>query len=156
MVYVFDTNSMRVLGNYYPGQFPTFWQLFDDGVSAGLVVSVREVRNELEDQITKDWYLKWIAAHRTMFLVPGTDETEFVSEIFTVAHFHTLVGETQRLRGQPVADPFVIACAKVRDGTVVTEEGMKPNAAKIPNVCAHFGIPCTNVEGFLSENGWQF
>ena len=106
MVYVFDTNSMRVLGNYYPARFPTFWQLFDDAVATGLVVSVREVRNELEDQVTKDWYLNWIAGHREMFLIPGPDETDFVGEIFRVAHFHALVGETQRLRGQPVADPF--------------------------------------------------
>jgi len=55
-----------------------------------------------------------------------------------------------------VADPFLIACAKVRGGTVVTEEGNKPNAAKIPNICGHFRVPCTNVEGFLTASGWRF
>ena len=44
----------------------------------------------------------------------------------------------------------------VRSGTVVTLERAKPNAAKIPNVCAHFGVPCLDFEGFLHENGWSF
>jgi len=52
-----------------------------------------------------------------------------------------LVTETQRLKGQPVADPFVIASAKVRGGAVVTEELKREHAAKIPNVCQHFDVP---------------
>jgi hypothetical protein len=32
----------------------------------------------------------------------------------------------------------------------------EPNGAKIPNVCAHFGIACTNFEGFLKAKGWSF
>jgi hypothetical protein len=46
-----------------------------------------------------------------------------------------------------------IASARVRGGCVVTEEANKPNAAKIPNVCEHFGIHWTNVEGFWKQNG---
>ena len=156
MIYVFDTNSVRVLGNYYPDRFPSFWRRFEKAVGQGMVVSVREVYNELENLITKHWFFDWIKRHRSMFLIPGADETEFVRRIFEVPHFQVLVGETQRLKGQPVADPFVIACAHVRSGTVITEEVKKPNAAKIPNVCEHFGVPCADVEGFLAENGWQF
>ena len=51
MAYVFDTNSFRVLGNYYPDQFPTFWERFDRAVTDGKIVSVREVRRELEAQV---------------------------------------------------------------------------------------------------------
>jgi hypothetical protein len=73
-----------------------------------------------------------------------------------VRHFEYLVGQEQRLTGAYVADPFVIASAKVRKACVVTEEQKKPNAAKIPNVCAHFGIECTNLEGFMKREGWSF
>ena len=100
--------------------------------------------------------MDWVNDHKEMFLVPGPQETTFVATIFQVPHFQMLVTETQRLRGQPVADPFVIACASVREGTVVTEESRKPNSARIPNVCDHFGVSCTNVEGFLAQNNWQF
>lgn len=156
MLYVFDTNSLRVLGNYYPERFPTFWKRFNEAVSDGRVVSVREVLNELEKQAVSPWLLKWVQENRKSFLLPDFAETEFVTQIFRVPHFQTLIGEMQRLRGYPVADPFVVACAKVRDGCVVTEEASKPNAARIPNVCDYFGVRCTNMEGFLSEIGWEF
>ena len=81
---------------------------------------------------------------------------QFVGEIFSVPHFHALVKEKSLLDGHPCADPFVIARAKVIDGCVVAEERQKPNAAKIPNVCEHFGIDCTNLQGFMQREGWTF
>jgi hypothetical protein len=79
-----------------------------------------------------------------------------VREIFSVHHFQQLVSKKSLLKGTPVADPFVIAAAKIRHGCVVTEETMKENAARIPNVCDRFSIPCLNVEGFLREKQWRF
>ena len=60
------------------------------------------------------------------------------------------------LRGTPVADPFVIACAANNHGTVVTEEDLKDHAARIPNVCYHFKIPCINLKEFMKLQDWQF
>ncbi|HEU4454520.1 MAG TPA: DUF4411 family protein [Longimicrobium sp.] len=141
MLYVFDTNSIRVLGNYYPERFPSFWQRFEELVADSSVVSVREVLNELHRQSVAQWLQNWVDEHRDIFLTPGAEETEFVREIFGIPHFRNLIGEMQRLRGYPVADPFIIACAKFRNGCVVTEEGFKQH---------------TNMEGFLSRSGWQF
>jgi hypothetical protein len=120
------------------------------------VLSVREVFNELQFQISEEWYLHWLGAHKSMFVVPSAEEATFVGQIFTVSHFRALVGVKQRLKGQPVADPFLIACAHVRGGIVVSEEQERPNAAKVPNVCRHFRVPCTNVAGFLESRGWAF
>lgn len=156
MLYVFDTNSLRVLSNYYPARFPTFWQQFDAAVAAKEIASVREVFKELEVQLPDTWFLDWCKRHKGLFTPASPAETAFVAKIFAVRHFQALVGEKQRLRGSPVADPFIIACAAVANGTVVTEETLPPNGAKIPNVCKHFGVKCTNVEGFLEEMAWQF
>ncbi|WP_264840739.1 DUF4411 family protein [Burkholderia cenocepacia] len=30
------------------------------------------------------------------------------------------------------------------------------HAAKIPNVCAHFEIPCIDLEEFMHQQDWQF
>lgn len=70
MLYVFDTNSIRVLGNYYPERFPTFWRRFDEAVHEGRVVSVHEVLNELEKQSVAPWLLQWVRVHRNSFLLP--------------------------------------------------------------------------------------
>lgn len=156
MQYVFDTNSFRVLENYYPERFPSFWINFNEVVDAGTVISVREVYNEVENQVRPTWLREWVKQRRAIFLTPGSTETEFVADIFQVPHFHSLVRASQVLQGGTVADPFIIACAKITGGCVVTEEAVRPNAAKIPNVCDHFGVERTSMEGFLDRMGWEF
>jgi hypothetical protein len=154
--YVIDTSSFRVFGNYYPDSFPTFWEHVEELVQHELLVSCSEVRKELEIQSASDHLNDWVAAHPMVFPDPSEPELAFVARIFTVPHFRQLIGEKQRLRGLPVADPFLVAKGGVENCCVVTEEGMKPNAAKIPNVCEHFGVRYMDVRGFLGELGWRF
>jgi hypothetical protein len=156
MVYVLDTNSLRILQNYYPDRFPSFWTKFDDLVLDGQVVSPREVSKELELQFRKEWFRDWVSRNKSLFVVPGPDETQMVAQILAIPHFQTIVGRKQILKGSPVADPWIVACAYVREGTVVTEEVNTPNAARIPNVCEHFGVPFMNLESFMDELGWTF
>lgn len=156
MVYILDTCSFIVLGHYFPERFPSLWQRLGELVSDGRLVSVREVRRELSTQATKPHLIDWIGANRTIFLVPSTEESEFVQAIFSTAHFRQLVRRKSILTGSPVADPFVIASAKVRNGCVVTEETDTANAVRIPSICRHFGIRCTNLEGMMEREGWRF
>lgn len=156
MTYVFDTNSFAVLKNFYPAIFPSFWDALADMVELGKLVSVEEVYNECARRIDSEHLSEWIETHKGLFLPPSEDEMAFVAKIFAVPHFQQLVGNDVLLRGGFVADPWVIARAAVLGGCVVTEEKLKPNAAKIPNVCEHFGVRWTNVEGFLRDNGWQY
>jgi hypothetical protein len=73
-----------------------------------------------------------------------------------------LIEKRKILDGGPVADPFVIAKAKVENLTVVATEGFKPdgsakpNAPKIPNICNYFKIKCLNLEGFMDNEKWRF
>lgn len=155
--YVFDTNVISGLKSYFPKSFPSLWERLDGLVANGSVLSVREVKRELEEaSALPDWLETWVKQNSHIFLTPGPAETRFVAAIFAVPHFQTLVENKAILRGTPSADPFVIAAAQVRAGTVVTLERGKPNAAKIPNVCAHFGVRCLDFEGFMHDNGWSF
>lgn len=164
MIYVFDTNSLSILKDYYPGQFVRFWADMNKAVESGTIVSVPEVKRELDVRFAKKknkkndhhWLKLWYDSHPVFFRRPGPEETLFVAEIFKVAHFESLVSTESRLKGSPVADPFVIAAAKVLDGCVVTEEKWKPKSAKIPNVCEHFGIQVITLEGFLSQMDWSY
>ncbi|WP_250482195.1 PIN domain-containing protein [Caballeronia sp. GACF5] len=165
MTYVFDTSSIRSLQHFYPRVFQSIWDGLEALASQKQLISTREVLNELERQAVSEDVVGWVKDHRAMFLTPNAEELRFVATIFQVKHFQALIGQQQRLKGTPVADPFVIACAKVHGATVVTEEGWmrpsaslkpKPNAAKIPNVCAHFGIPCVDLEEFMHQQDWKF
>lgn len=165
MSYVFDTSSIRSLQHFYPRVFKSIWDGLDDLVARQELLSTREVFNELERQAVSEEVLKWVRANKALFTTPTGPELQFVAEIFRIKHFQGLIGAQQRLKGTPVADPFVIACARINGATVVTEEGwqrggkplmLKPNAAKIPNVCAHFKIPCIDLEEFMHQQGWAF
>ena len=156
MIYVFDTSSFKVLKNFYPSRFPSLWKGIAELVTTQRMISVREVKNELESYYESDFIQDWANTNKHIFLVPTNEELGFVGKIFSVAHFQTLIGQKNILKGTPVADPFVIAAAKVRNGCVVTEEIKKEHAAKIPNVCEHFEIECTNLEGLMQKEGWKF
>jgi hypothetical protein len=154
--YLVDTNSFRVLGNYYPETFPSFWEQMEELVTAGRLLSVREVQKELQVQNTSEHLATWVEAHDHLFLPPVQAEMNYVAEIFKIHHFRQLIGEKQRLRGLPVADPWLVARAGVNDCTVVTKEAPKPHAAKIPNVCEHFKAPHCTVQGLLRGEGWKY
>ena len=156
MIYVFDTSSIRSLQHFYPSVFKTIWDGLDSLVLQQNLISTREVWNELGRQNVSTDVLAWAKQNKPIFTTPNAAELQFVAQIFQIKHFQNLIGEQQRLKGTPVADPFVIACAKIKGGAVVTEEKLKPNAAKIPNVCAHFDVPCIDLEKFMQQQGWAF
>ena len=158
MIYVFDTSSLSKLKHFFPGVFKSVWAGLDALVQSGDLISTREVWNEIERGDVDPHTNKWLKDRKQIFTTPTSDEQRFVARIFQIPHFQSLIGEKHRLTGTPVADPFVIACAKVRKGTVVTEERLKPHAAKIPNVCEHpsVNVPCIDLEKFMQKQGWSF
>ncbi|MGH7553951.1 MAG: PIN domain-containing protein [Longimicrobiales bacterium] len=156
MIYVFDTSSFIVLENFYPDTFPTFWEHVETLVESGRLISVSEVYKEIQTKVAAHHLIAWSDGHKHIFQPPTTQEMAAVADIFAIAHFQQLISEKQRVKGSPVADPWVIARARVLNGCVVTEETLKPNAAKIPNVCEHFTVDCTNLKGALAREQWRY
>ncbi len=156
-MYVFDNSSLRVIcESYYPARFPSLWEKFDKLVSEGRVTSVREVYKEIERWNPSRRLVQWAADHKNLFPTSSPEELRFVNQIFSIKHFQGLIERKNILEGAPAADPFVIARAKVIRGIVVTQEQLKEHAAKIPNVCAYFGIDYTDLEGFMEREKWEF
>ncbi len=153
MIYVFDTSSLRSLQHFYPRVFKTIWNGLDELVAQRDLISTREVFNELERQAVSEAVLQWAKNNKSLFSTPAANELQFVSEIFKIPHFQGLIGAQQRLKGMPVADPFVTEEGWQRSGKRLE---LKPNAAKIPNVCNHFNIPCIDLEEFMHLQGWTF
>ena len=166
--YVMDTDSLRALRHYYPDRIPSFWKFFDPYVAKGEVVSVRESLRELQRQFRPEhWLRQWAQKHSERLFFPlESDESDFPSDILSVPHFQALVKQKSIKLGRPAADPFIIARARYIkklgfDAAVITEEKRAQHAqergiqaAKIPNVCDHFGIKSMNFRGFLEEQNW--
>jgi hypothetical protein len=155
-MYVFDTSPLSTLfKNYYRGRFPSLWDRFDGLIADNRIVSTREVMRECVDgpvETLRDWTVD----HQDFFQVPTAPEGAFVGQIYGVQHFQQNIEQRKLLRGGRNADPFVIARASIDGRAVVTMEEFKPNSAKIPNICDHFGIDCLSLEEFMEREGWQF
>jgi hypothetical protein len=156
MTYVFDTGAFIILKNFYPTTFTTLWSRIDTLAGNGTITSVREVFNELHNYNDVDFIQDWAKQHKAIFAKPTNDELLVVQQILSISHFQALLSNKQILKGTPVADPFVIAAAKLKAATVVTQEVFKPNSAKVPNVCQHFGVVSINLESFMAQQGWAF
>jgi len=156
MKYVFDSGPLiDLFRHYYPERFPSLWEKFHALVSNGKIISVKEVYNEIDSR--EDALANWAKDQKDKFFSPSTvEELRFVTEIFKVRHFQAMIRNKERLQGKPVADPFVIARAKIYNCTVVTREIFKDNSAQMPNVCKRFSIACISLEEFMRQENWSF
>ena len=157
-MYVFDTNILITIFNfYYISTFPSFWENFNEYIENEKIISVRDVLMEIDayHNVTSDLVI-WANQHKNIFYQPNELEMIFVSDIFSITHFQNNIPKESQLVGRPVADPFVIAKAKVNDGYVVTNEEYKKNGAKIPNICDYFKVNCINLNKFMELENWKF
>lgn len=161
-MYVFDTNALQALFKLSTKVFQSLWEEFDSLASSGQIISVKEVYKEIENGGEKWPLFQWAKQNKGIFQTATKDEALFVKEIFKVSHFQKLPRKQFLMDNKPIADPFIIAKAKVLGGTVITLEGfepdgsIKPNAPKIPNICQHFKIECLDLNGFMEKEDWQF
>lgn len=155
-VYVLDTNVFISLGLYYPKRFPTIWERVNSLADEGGIVSVREVRKELETQCSSEHILEWIEDYRHIFQIPNNTECEIVASIFKKTQYQGFVKKNNILKGLPVADPFIIAAAKARNFFVVTQESNKSKGARIPTACKDFGVNCIDLENLLERENLKY
>jgi predicted nucleic acid-binding protein len=155
-MYVVDTNVFISLGLYYPKRFPTIWNRISSLADSGKLLSVREVRREIETNCSSEHVLNWVDQYRHIFKIPTNEECRIVSEIFQKAQYIGFVKRSNILKGMPVADPFIIAAAKLRNFYVVTQESNKPKGARIPTACKDFGVGCIDLERFLEREKLEY
>jgi hypothetical protein len=154
---VFDTNSLsNVLNHYYRDRFPSFWERFDEIVGGKRLISVREARLELKGKFDDPTIDRLRVHNNGFFEEPAVEELTFITRIYTIPHFRQNLDKKKLLQGGYFADPFIIAKARIKEATVVTEEDCPENGARIPNICGHFNIGCETLEGFLIRENWKF
>ena len=152
-MYIFDTNVFGSLAFYYPKRFPTIWKRIDELAECGILRSVREVQREIESNCPSEHIEAWVRSHHNVFMTPNDDEGRIVAGIFRKEQYRALVKRENILKGLPVADPFVVAAAKIHGARVVTQESLKIGGARIPTLCRELNVECMGLEGFLeSEN----
>jgi hypothetical protein len=155
-MYVFDTNVFRALEILTPKTFPTIWKRVDDLVLQDKLWSVKEVRRELNNNSPSEHIADWVRNNSHIFKKPNDKELYVVSEIFKLPQYLGLVKRANLLKGLPVADPFIVASAKVKGAFVVTQENHVKNGARIPNVCEDFKVGCIKLEEFFEREKLKY
>lgn len=148
--YCVDTSSLIAAWNErYPlKNVPLFWSHLSALIAEGRLVSPREVREEVTKK--EDGLGRWLKAQNGLFVDLEEDIQLAVREILLEFPFLT-----KEISGRTKADPFVIALARARGLTVVTEEGPgNERRPRIPLVCQHYGVPCINILGVIQGEDW--
>jgi len=157
MKYVFDTNVLSVIFKYYYiSSHHSFWIKFNDLKNKKDLISVREVKKEIEEFRSGDNLEEWVSKNTDFFEIPTAAELSFITKIYRISHFQQNMEKKKRLKGGAFADPFIIAKAKINNAIIVTQEKYKENSAKIPNICKEFNIKYVDLEGFLNLEKLQF
>lgn len=153
MSYSVDTSALLEAWRrqYPPDVFPKLWENLSELISLGELVATEEVKLELERK--DDEVLAWAKAQEGLFVPLDEPIQEAVTEIL---RDHKKLIDTRR--GRSGADPFVIALAKTRGLTVVTDEHPTGSATRphIPDVCRALGIPYLNMLDLIRKHGWTF
>jgi hypothetical protein len=162
--YVIDSNVfIEAKKRYYAfGICPGFWDSLLWHHAAGTVWSVDRVRTELIAQT--DELATWVKETVPKDAFCSTNDQAVVTaygEAVTWVHdqhFYLPRAETE-FSAVNAADPWVIAYAKAKDMTLVTDELLNPARTKrvpIPNVCVGLHVPYMNSFQMLAALGAEF
>lgn len=155
MKYSIDTSGF-VRGwryDYPPDIFPVVWDSIDDLINDGTLIACEDVLTELKTG--GDDLYDWVRARRKMFIPLDAAIQEAVADVLAI-HPDWVPPD----RSRNMADPFVVAVAKVHGCTVVSGEvwtnSPKPENVRIPNVCSSFGIKHITFLDLMREQRWVF
>ncbi|MGI8952714.1 MAG: DUF4411 family protein [Chitinophagaceae bacterium] len=127
--YVIDSSALFDLKRNYPlNVFKGVWEKFNGLCKAQIIISVREVYNEIKRG--SDWLKDWADEYHAIFLEPTSLEE------------YKLIGTLQEKypswidvnSDKPAADPFVIASAYVRKLNIIQHESLNKNLQKLQEI----------------------
>lgn len=148
--YVLDSSALfDFKRNYPPDVFKSVWANFESLINQRAIISVREVYNEIKRG--SDWLIDWADERKDIFLIPETDEINYVGEL--QAKYPNLV---DYFSTKPAADPFVIACAKMNELIIIQHEKLDNKKQKIPFVAKAENVQCVTLTELFKLEGWTF
>lgn len=167
MQYVIDTSVLIDIGQYYyPEVFPSFWKHFYKLIKDETIVSLVEVKNEIDKgKLSKQWNQVQVKSDNKFFIDFEEDEMLELSKIVELDIYTekfkkknnqiTTLEEEWSIYGDVVPDPLLICHGLYHNSTVVTLENPN-NGHNIPHVCHELNVRCIGLKKFLTENKFKF
>jgi hypothetical protein len=135
---------------------PEFWNLLEDSANNEIIGSPRHVYIELVEISGRDDEIaKWARKQRTigrLFVDP--DETVLQHYTIIADYVNQNCDQSEGDKFLNGADAWVIAHAMAGGTVAVSQEkmvGQGSKMVKVPNVCAHFSVPCIKTDDLLRD-----
>ena len=162
--YLVDSDVLITAKNlYYAFDLcPGFWKSLLQYYNESRVFSVDRVRSELLAGRSDEDLFRWVKndVPAEFFLPVDVEEVGRVyGEIMMWVLRHPNYFDHAKAKFATGADGWLVACAKVRGATVVTNEQPAPASrrdVKLPDVCDEFRVPRQNTFAMLRTLGAQF
>ena len=160
MIYLIDSNIfIEAKNRYYGFDFcPAFWDFLDGEISKTTILTIKEVYNELSNG--DDDLAQWIKDRKDSAFFTPVDDEETQKEFMKIAQYvQSNFSQEESNKFLSVADPWLIAKAKVLGANIVTHEVLAPTntkKVKIPNICAHFGVNYSDPFNMIRDLGGKF
>ncbi len=158
--YILDANIfIEAKNRYYAFNLcPGFWDSLLHHNSMGILESIDRVRKELLDG--KDNLATWSKKSPDLFAsTVSKDVLRAYRDIIQWVQSQERFTNAAKSEFADDPDAWVIAYAKANNAIVVTQEASAPKSrkdVKIPDVCKHFGVECSNTFDMLEELGVVF
>lgn len=159
MAYILDTNTFITAKNQYYAYdiVPSFWTCLLQEFQKSNVKTIDAVESEImqgHDDLAS-WFqenvMDGISGSGERYILPSKENQSVVNCYRTVADLvktNPQYQEGHKNSFLSVADPWLIAAAKVGEHTVVTLEVLpaaNTKKVKIPDICLQMGVPFLNL-----------
>jgi predicted nucleic acid-binding protein len=149
--YVIDTSAFIDLKRMYPQDiFQSLWMKFQESLEENVIISHIEVHNELQ---TKDDELaRWLKPMKKYFLEDGMlEESKLITTIGI--KYENFINKPKKF----YADPWIIAQAKFKNLTIITQESKRDDRERIPKIAKEmFNIECLSLFELMRVERWVF
>lgn len=160
-VYILDSSVLiEAARRYYAFDLaPLFWQSLVNNAIEGRIQSIDRVKQELERG--KDELAEWVKKDFSSAFASTDDPSvlQSLSEIMSWVQGNNQYSQAAKTQFADIADCWLVAYAKAKNGTVVTQEIIQPYVkarVPIPNVCQAFSVPYVNTFEMLRSLGIRF
>lgn len=135
------------------------WKKVEELIKEGVIISHIEVLGEIKkDGVRGEQLYNWAQENKSSFWEHNIKEEGEVIRAMS-GQYKAFVDNRV---GDVYADPWLIAQAKTRGLTIITEEKASASSnmakARIPNVCRDplFNVRCIDLFELCKERGWVF
>lgn len=140
-LYVFDTSSLFNVSDINHSE--DVWELIIRLVNEGRIKTVAYVMEELE-RVKQEAYLRLKELSKELVV---NISSQLYEEAGRITYQYRNMSRPRCTFN--IADPWVVALAKISNGTVVTDENNKRR--RMPKVCNRENIPFLNLEKFIQS-----